>query len=274
MQRRRLGIELRRLREQAGLTIEDVAATLECSHSKVSRIENGQVSATPRDVRDMLDIYKVDREQRDALIQVAREARQKGWWQAYSDAPVVPLVGLETAATQIRQYAATGIPGLLQTTDYARAVIRAARPDLNPQQVDRWIELRMARQKLLIREEPPALLMVLEECGLHRPVGGPSTAREQLRHLAQAAALPAVTLRVLPRTLGEHAGLSGTFTIFEFSDPDDPDVVYLEQATSDIYLESVDEVKQYAAAFDSLWAAALAPRESIGLLASMADGLR
>ena len=132
VQRRRLGIELRRLREEAGKTIDEVAQVLECSDSKVSRIENGQVSATPRDVRDMLDFYGVDLQRRDALVEVTRTARQRGWWQAYRDAPVMPLVGLEVVADRIHAYERWLLPGLLQTRDYARAMISALRPGLPP----------------------------------------------------------------------------------------------------------------------------------------------
>jgi transcriptional regulator with XRE-family HTH domain len=273
VQRRRLGIELRRLREQAGNTIDEVARALECSDSKVSRIETGQVSATPRDVRDMLDLYGVSGEQREALIQVARQARQKGWWQAYGDTLVVPLVGLETAAGEIRAYEPMAVHGLLQTPSYARAIIAALRPDLSRQQVERWVELRIARQALLTREDPPSFTLLLEECVLRRPVGGRQAMREQLQRIAAAAALPAVTLQVLPLTVGEHAAMSGAFTIYRFDDPTDPDVVYLEHTTSDLYLESPEQVERYASAFERLQAAALGPEGSAELVAAAAEAL-
>jgi transcriptional regulator with XRE-family HTH domain len=268
MQRRRLGVELRHIREQTGLTIEDVARRLECSDSKVSRIETGQVSATPRDVRDMLDVYKVDREQRDALVQMAREARHRGWWEAYSDTPVVPLVGLETAASQILEYEPMAVPGLLQTSEYARAVIRVMMPDLPPERVNRWVELRMARQALLNREDPPEFVAVIDECLIHRPVGGREVLRGQLRHLAEAATLPTVTLQVLPLEVGEHAALSGAFTIYRFAEETDPDVVYLEHARGEpFFIETVRDVRRYATAFESLRTMALDPVKSAALLA-------
>jgi transcriptional regulator with XRE-family HTH domain len=274
VQRRRLGIELRRLREQAGKTIEEVARALECSDSKVSRIETGQVSATPRDVRDMLDLYGVRGDQQDALIRFARQARQKGWWQAYSDTPVMPLVGLEAAADQISQYEAIVVPGLLQTQDYARVVIRASRPDLANEQFERWVEVRMARQGLLIRADPPAFSVVLDECLLRRPVGGQELLREQLGHLVEATALPAVTLQVLPLTVGEHSALSGGFTIYSFAEQVDPDVVYLEHARGDLYfVDNTEEVKRYASAFDSLRALALDPDDSVAFLTSLSREL-
>jgi transcriptional regulator with XRE-family HTH domain len=173
VRRRRLGAELRRLREEAGLTIERVAATLECSESKVSRIETGQVGAMPRDVRDMLDLYKVGPEQREALIQIARDARQKGWWHAYTDVPVVPgYVGLEVSAAAIDTFGALLVPGLLQTPEYARTVLEALLPDLSAEQIRRRVELRMARQSILNGEHPPTLRAILDEALLRRPVGG------------------------------------------------------------------------------------------------------
>jgi transcriptional regulator with XRE-family HTH domain len=262
VQRRRLGLELRRLREQAGKTIDDVAQALECSDSKVSRIETGQVSATTRDVRDMLDVYGVRGEQRDFLIQAARDARRKGWWQAYGDALIAPLVGLETAADRVQAYEPMVVHGLLQTVDYTRAIIRAGRPDLPSTQVERWVELRMTRQSLLTRYNPPEFSVVLEEYALYRPVGGVSVLRGQLRRLVEAAKLPSVTLQVLPLTVGEHAALSGAFNIYHFSGPDDPDVVYLEHGASDLYLESAELVQRYTAAFERLRMAALSPEDS------------
>jgi transcriptional regulator with XRE-family HTH domain len=272
MRRRRLGVELRRLREATDLTIERVADSLGCSDSKVSRIETGQVTATSRDVRRMLDLYEITGEQREALLQVAREAQEKGWWQAYSDTLVVPLVGLETAAASIRIYEAIVVPGLLQIADYAHAVINATRPDLLSEQIERWVELRMARRRSLFSQEhPPTLTAVIDESVLRRTVGGPDTMPHQLSYLAEVAARPAVTLRVLPLGAGEHAGMSGSFTVFGFSEPADPDVVYLEHITSDVYLEDAQEVQRYAKAFDQLCSLALPPEDSIKLLISLAE---
>jgi len=273
VRRRRLGIELRRLRDDAGLTIEQVAGALECSDSKISRIETGQVGATPRDVRDMLQLYGVDGQRRDALLQSAREARQRDWWQAYSDTLIVPLVGMEAAASSIRVYETLLVPGLFQTRQYAGTVIRTVRPDLRPEEVERWVEFRMARQSLLARDLPPALSAVLDEALLRRPVGGPAAMGEQLHHLARVAALPTVTLQVLPFAAGHHAGMSGAFTIFSFPEPDDPDVVYLEHTKSDLYLESEEEVRRYASAFDQLRAMALPPDDSVALVVALARSL-
>ena len=206
--RRRLGAELRRLREEAGLTIDQVAEVLECSQSKVSRIETGQVSATPRDVRDMLALYRVPDAQREAMVQIAREARQPGWWQKFVDVPdgVPAYVGLETAATSIDVYMSVIVPALLQTADYARAVIGAVRPDLPGAEIDRRVELRLRRQALLDQDHPPALRVLLDDTVLRRPVGGEAVMAAQRRRLLEDAARPAVTLQVLSTRPGPTPG--------------------------------------------------------------------
>ena len=273
VQRRRLGIELRRLREAAGKTIDEVARVLECSDSKVSRIENGQVSASPRDVRDMLELYGVASRRRDELVEFARAARKKGWWEAYGDTPGVPVVGLEVSAQHILVYETTLVWGLLQTEDYARAVIRAARPELTDGQVERWTQFRIARQELLMQENPPKAEVILEECVLRRPVGGRKVMREQLQHLIGIAALPNLTLRVLPLSVGEHSAIGGAFHVYRFAEQADPDVVYLEQTMSDLYLESPDQVERHATAFERLRLAALTPQRSASMLSALANDL-
>lgn len=270
VRRRRLGAELRRLREEAGLTIERVAKSLECSDSKISRIENGQVGASPRDVRDMLELYEVAAPQRDALIEIAREARQKGWWHAYRDVPVVPAsIGLEDTATAMRMYAALLVPGLLQTRDYASAVLRALQPGLDAEEFERWVDLRIRRQSLLDRADAPALWAILDEAALRRPVGGPQVMAEQLRRLAEAAGRPNVTLQVLPFGAGEHAGMDGGFTIFGFSRSADSDVVHLDNTTGDLYLENPEEIQRYNEVFEQLHTAALGADESLALVVAL-----
>jgi transcriptional regulator with XRE-family HTH domain len=274
VRRRRLGMELRRLREASGLTIDRVADALECSHSKISRIETAQVRATPRDVRDMLEIYGVEGDQREGLIQLAREARQTGWWHAYPDVTKESTyVGLEVAAASIRSYEALLVPGLLQTTEYARAVTRAVRPDQRQEQIERQVELRMARQSLLTQDDPPALWVIIDEGVLCRSVGERGVMSEQLYHLTEVAELPTVTLQVLPFGAGQHAGMDGAFTILGFPEPADPAVVYLENATSDLYLESPEDVRRYTLLFDHLRAAALKPDDSTDYLATLVKQL-
>src|SRR5829696_4827484 len=232
--RRRLGAELRRLREDAGLTIDRVAEALECSQSKVSRIETGQVSATPRDVRDMLELYRVDEDRREAMVQIAREARQRGWWQKFVDVPdgVPAYVGLEAAATSIDVYMSLIVPALLQTPDYARAVIGAVRPDLPRSEIDRRVELRVHRRRLL-----------------------------------EDAERAAITLQLLPVAAGAHAGMDGPFTIFGFPAPAERDVVALDSAADALYLESPEDVARYRRVFELLVPAALSPEASAAILA-------
>jgi transcriptional regulator with XRE-family HTH domain len=266
--RRRLGAELRRLREAAGLTIDRVAEELECSPSKVSRIETGQVSATPRDVRDMLGLYGVDDARLEAMVQVAREARQRGWWQKFVDVPdgVPAYVGLETAATSIDVYMALLVPALLQTPDYARAVIAAVRPDLPRSEIDRRVELRLRRQDLLGQERPPRMRVLLDDTVLRRPVGGPAVMAAQRRRLLADADRPAVTIQVLEAGAGAHAGMDGPFTIFGFPAPAERDVVALDSAADALYLEDAEDVARYRRVFELLLPAARSPEESAAII--------
>jgi transcriptional regulator with XRE-family HTH domain len=269
--RRRLGAELRRLRDKAGLTIDQVAEALECSQSKVSRIETGQVSATPRDVRDMLELYQVDAAQREALVQIAREARQRGWWQKFVDVPdgVPAYVSLEAAATSIDVYMALIVPALLQTAEYARAIIGAVRPDLPGSEIERRVELRVGRQALLDQDNPPALRVLLDDAVLRRPVGGAAVMRGQLQRLLEDAARPGVTVQVLPIGVGAHAGMDGPFTIFGFPAPAEPDIVALDSAADALYLESLEDLRRYRRVFERLLPAALPPEESTAFIAGL-----
>ena len=266
--RRRLGAELRRLREAAGLTIDRVAEELECSPSKVSRIETGQVSATPRDVRDMLGLYGVEDARLEAMVQVAREARQRGWWQKFVDVPdgVPAYVGLETAATSIDVYMALLVPALLQTPDYARAVIAAVRPDLPRSEIDRRVELRLRRQDLLGQERPPRMRVLLDDTVLRRPVGGPAVMAAQRRRLLADADRPAVTIQVLEAGAGAHAGMDGPFTIFGFAAPAERDVVALDSAADALYLEDAEDVARYRRVFELLLPAARSPEDSAAII--------
>lgn len=272
IQRHRLGTELRRLREQAGRTIEEAADALECSDSKVSRIETGQVRVTLRDVRELLDLYGVGGRRREAIIEVAEKARVRAWWQAYGDAPGIPMVGLQAAAAAIQTYEAQLVPGLLQTADYARTVIEAIAPDLDSEQVRRRVELRMERQARLAEDNPPDLTAVLDEAALQRTIGTAEIMGKQLLHLAGAAELSTVTLQVLPFGKRQHAGLSGSFTIFRLPEPD-PAVVFLEQLTRDLYLDTDTELRRYTAAFERLCHLALDPHESVKRIRDLAGNL-
>jgi transcriptional regulator with XRE-family HTH domain len=268
VRRRMLAANLRRLRIAAGMTIDQVAVAIEVSRSKISRIETGTVGASPRDVRDLLELYGIGAEQRDQLLRAAREAREKGWWHAYSD--VLPsnslYVAMEAAAVRIRTYEALLVPGLLQTPAYARAAIHALHPALRPSEVDRWVELRQVRQARLARDDPPVFSTIVDEAVLGRPIGGRSVMREQLRRLVDDGTRSAVTLQVLPFEAGEHAAMYGPFTILGFQNPDQPDVVYLENLARELCLERAEELLRYSEAFDHLQALALDPDASIAFL--------
>jgi len=261
---------LRRRREAAGVTIDGVAERLECSASKISRIETGHTSATPRDVRDMLEIYGVLGAECDELVQIAREARQKGWWHPYSTVLTGAYVGLEAAAQSVRAYEQQVVPGILQTEEYAKAMIKAARPDITADEVDRRVRVRLGRQSLLNQDDPIELWVVLDEAVVSRPVGGDGVMRAQLERLVEASDLPNVTLQILPFEAGGHAGMDGTFAILDFPEPSDPDVVYAENATGGLFLEKSDELRKYQFIFDHIRAAALGPEESVAYIAKLA----
>ncbi|MFC4856157.1 helix-turn-helix domain-containing protein [Actinophytocola glycyrrhizae] len=274
VRRRRLAARLRELRENANLTIDEVGDKLECSASKISRIETGHVGVTPRDVRDMLEVYGVGDDEREALVQLAREARRKGWWHAYNEVFTGSFVGLESDASFLHTHQALLVPGLLQTEAYTRAVIRAIRPDAAEADVELRVRARINRQKLITEESnPPQYWAVLDEAVLHRVVGGPEAMREQLKKLVELASLPHVTLQVVPFSAGSHAGMEGPFLILGFPEQADPDVVYVENTTSGVYLEQPEDVHRYTLMFDHLRAAALKPDDTVEMVDRTADRL-
>jgi transcriptional regulator with XRE-family HTH domain len=270
VRRRRLAAELRRLRDQAQLTIDDVAEKLKCSASKISRIETGHVGVSTKDARELLRLYGLPDDQVEALVQLAREARRKGWWHAYQEAFTGAFVGLEAEASSLRAYQALLVPGLLQTEDYTRAVIRAARPDATAAQIEKRVQARLARQQLLTEADPPQYWAVIDEAVLCRSVGGPRVMLAQLNWLVDRAALPHVTIQVLPFSAGAHAGMEGPFLILGFPEQADPDVVYVDNTTAGIYLEDPAEILRYTLMFDHLRAAALGPDAS---LTRMTEGM-
>jgi hypothetical protein len=271
IRRRRLGAELRKYRDAAGVTIDVVADRLGCSASKVSRIETGHTGATPRDVQDMLDIYGVHGTESEELVQIAKEARLKGWWHPYSTVLTGAYVGLEAAAQAVRAYEQQVVPGLLQCEAYARAMIRAARPDITSEDMDRRVRVRMERQSLLIQDDPIDLWVVLDEAVVSRPVGGDAVMRDQLKRLVEAADLPNVTLQILPFAAGAHAGMDGTFAILDFPEVEDPNVVFAENATGGLFLEKNEELIKYVSIFDHIQATALPPEASQAMIANLAE---
>lgn len=270
---RRLARALRHLREEAGLTIEEIAEKLEMSASTVSRMETAQVGVRPRDLKFLLDMYEVSEAERDQLLQIARERRQQRWWREYADLPSILFAGLEEDASAIWQYSTQLIPGLLQTEAYARAVLQAIRLDAKPGDVERRLELRIHRQELLTSEHAPEYWVVLDEAVVLRQVGGPAIMADQLGELIEAARRPNVTLQVLPFTSGEHAGMDGEFTVFHYLESADPDVVYIENTGSDLYLEAPEVTRRYSKIFDHLRAAAQNPAESIRTLGGIQSEL-
>ncbi|GAA3435823.1 hypothetical protein GCM10018954_054300 [Kutzneria kofuensis] len=219
VRKRRLASELRRLREAAGLTIEDVGEKLECSPSKISRIETLRVGVTPRDVRDMLLLYGVPEEQREYLVQIAREARIKGWWESFGDVGRGAFLGFEAEAAILRTYNAMLVPGLAQSEAYIRALIAEGAPDMSPDEAERRITMRLTRKRILEREDPPRVSFVLDESVLRRPVGGPEVMRTQLEHLVDLSTRPNVTFQVIPFAHRSYPGMGASFVIMEFPDP-------------------------------------------------------
>jgi len=275
--RRRLGLELRRLREAAGIKLDQVAPQVDLTVSTLSRIETGKAPCRTTYLTAMLDMYGVsDPQQIQLLKDMAREGQRKGWWADYDDLPVEfgIYVGLEATAASVRAYEAQLVPGLLQTRDYARALHRAWDKKASAKHIDRLTELRMKRQEVLTRPDAPLeLWAVLDEAVLRRPVGGRKVMRAQLGKLLEATDLPNLTLQVLPFSCGAHAGHGGAFSILEFPNRTDAEVVYVESVAGIIYLEKDRDVRARAEAFDRLRAAALAPGASADLIEQVAQEL-
>jgi transcriptional regulator with XRE-family HTH domain len=251
-----LGTQLRQLREAKGITREDAGYTIRASGSKISRMELGRVGFKPRDVADLLTLYGVTGpDERRVLLALAEEANQPGWWHRFSD--VLPgwfqaYVGLEAAAALIRTYEVQFVPGLLQTPDYSRAVVSLGRNRIAREEIERRVDLRITRQQVLYRPRPVRLWAVVDEAALRRPIGGREIMRAQIDHLMSAAKSPSVTLQVIPFGSGGHAGAGGSFTILRFADHQMPDVVYLEQLTSALYLDRREDVDAYLEAMERL----------------------
>ena len=244
-----VGIRLRRLRESAGISRETAAEEIRSSDSKISRLELGRTGFKQRDVADLLTFYGLtDEGERQALLELAKQASAPGWWQRYDD--VVPswfesYVGLEQAAAVIRNYAVQFVPDLLQTEEYARSALRLCHPDDDSARLDRRVALRMGRQHLLHRPAPPKVWAVIDETALRRPIGSRATMRLQLGHLLDVAELPHVSVQVMPFSTGGHPAAGGAVTFLRFTECDLPDIVYLEQLFSAVYLDKPNAVAPY-----------------------------
>ncbi|HEY1917194.1 MAG TPA: helix-turn-helix transcriptional regulator [Streptosporangiaceae bacterium] len=275
VRRRLLGAGLRRLREQAGYSLDDAARVLECDRSKISRIETGQRGVRPKELRELLGEYGVPEDRRDALVAIARQAHQTGWWQSYSHVlsdAYQDYISLEASAMSTWTYEAQLIPGLLQTEEYARAIASASLVKENQEQQNQFVQARLARQQILTREQPLELWAVLSEGALRQLVGGREVMRSQLAHLVEIShSQPNVNLQVLPYAAGAHAATSGPFLIMKFPDAPDLSVVYLEGQTGGIYLESTEEVARYTMVFDHLRASALSTVATVRLIEEVAS---
>ncbi|MFF7966551.1 helix-turn-helix domain-containing protein [Streptomyces sp. NPDC007903] len=264
VKRRRLGAELRRLRQASGLKSTEVAEQLMVSQPKVSHLENGRRAISPRDVRDLCVLYGVtDQQAIDALLQMAKESGQQGWWHAYGDIPQSVYIALEADATSLHTYEPLVIPPLLQSPAYAHAVIQETIPQLTVEQAGTRLKVRLRRQHRIYHPARPLRLrVVLDESALRRVVGSPDIMREQMQHLNALAAEPHITVQVLPYAAGAHSGLSGQFSILRFADGPAAEVVYLERFTSDLYLDKPSDVQHYSVLHDRLQAEALSPAGS------------
>jgi len=267
-----LGGQLRDLRVKNGITREAAGDAIRGSHAKISRLELGRTGFKERDIRDLLTFYGVtDAEERERFLDLARQANEPGWWHRYSD--LLPswfgtYLGLEQAATKIRTYEAHLVPGLLQTPEYARAVMSLGYEDAD---MDRRVQVRIRRQEVLRRAEPPIIWAIIDEAALHRPVGGSRVHREQMEHLIELAELPNVTVQVLPYSAGEHAAAGSSFSILRFAETELPDIVYLEHLTSALYLDRKQDLALYLSVMDRLSVQAEAPGESLKILAEYAE---
>jgi transcriptional regulator with XRE-family HTH domain len=268
VRRRELGALLRTLRTEQGLTVEQAAERLMVSPSKVSRMETGHGIVTPRDIRDLCDLYGItDEAGRDHMIKLAAEGKQQAWWQSY-DLGYATYVGLEAEAETISAFQSSVVYGLLQTADYARAGHEATMPRLSPDQIELQIEAKLTRQRILTRVNPPRLAVVLDEAALHRMVGGRQVMAVQLAKILDTSALLNVSVQVLPFERGSHPAVESNFAIVELPSPT-PGLVYVEGLIGSVYLERAEDHKRYAEIFSNLQSIALSPQDSANLIANL-----
>jgi transcriptional regulator with XRE-family HTH domain len=272
---RRLIVELKRLRDERDLSREQVADRIGTSETSVFRYEKGETRPQPAVVASMLDLYEVKDAERDELLEMARDARKRGWWHRHRQT-LKPgfdsYIGLEAAASVVRTYEAQTVPGLLQTGAYARANVLATSANVVPAEVEEKVSVRISRQDLVTRStDPIQIAAILDEAVLRRQVGGPQAMQQQIRHLIAMATLPNVVIHVLPFAVGAHPGMEGPFCLLSFPEPDDPDLVYLEQATSGLVPEEPEEVRRYTLMFGTLLGKALPAVESVTFMTHIAE---
>jgi transcriptional regulator with XRE-family HTH domain len=272
-----LGSLLHRLRTDAEVTADQAADAIRASRSKISRVENGRVGFKVRDVEDLLRLYRVaDSPMREKVMTLVRQANAPGWWSRYADVTAdwfAEYLGLETAASLIRSFEMQFVHGLFQTREYARAVTLLGHSAAPAEEIDRRVALRVRRQELLTGPEVPRVWSILDEGALRRPVGGRVVMRRQLDRVMELSDLRNVTIQVVPFDAGGHAGAGGSFTMLRFLAEEVPDIVYIEQLTSALYLDKREDVDHYLEVMDSLGTEALTPAESLSLVAKIRDDL-
>jgi transcriptional regulator with XRE-family HTH domain len=272
-----LGSLLHRLRTEAEVTADQAADAIRASRSKISRVENGRVGFKVRDVEDLLRLYQVaDSPMREKVMTLVRQANAPGWWSRYADVTAdwfAEYLGLETAAALIRSFEMQFVHGLFQTPEYARAVTLLGHSGAPAEEIDRRVALRVRRQELLVGPEAPKVWSILDEGALRRPVGGPAVMGRQLDRVMELSDLRNVTIQVMPFDAGGHAGAGGSFTMLRFLAEEVPDIVYIEQLTSALYLDKREDVDHYLEVMDSLGTEALPPAESLSLIAKIRDDL-
>ena len=271
VRQRELGLRLKELRNGLGLTVDHVAEQLLCSATKISRIETATRRASLRDVRDLCQLYGVSEHGTAELMNLARQAREPGWWTEYDDLNLGPYPGLEQEATALTHFSMYFVHGLLQTEDYARTIIKAINPKINQKVLDDRVEARLRRQQVLDQENRPRLRSLLDEGTLRRQVGGPTVMSAQLSKMLQSVHEEKATVQVIPFNSGAHASVDGDFTYLEFADSSLPDLVYVEGLMSNLYQERPAELERYREALEYLRDAALSPRDSLSLIAEIKD---
>lgn len=275
LRRRELAARLRALRHAARLNIEEVARELGCSPTKISRIETGQRGAILRDVRDLCRLYQVLPAEQEQLLALARESKEKAWWQAYDIDPTFrTLIGLQSAATAIAEYQPSFVPGLLQTPEYARAILRGMGEFRSDQEIDDQVMLRTTRQQILDRADPPYFSFIVDEAAIRRLVGGREVLRRQLDALLAAAARPRISVQVIDYDAGSHPGLTSNFAIVEIESSAASSIVFVEGNVGDFYLEGNADLKRFRRIFDQLRSIALSPQKSLDFIASARDQIR
>ncbi len=274
VRQRELGTRLRQMRNERGMTVEEVAASLLCSATKISRLETGSRRPSLRDVRDLCTLYDVDDPTSAGLMRLAREAREQGWWTRYEDLKLDPYIGLEQAATSITSYSMHYVPALLQTEDYARLAIKGLNPKIDPDVHHQHVEARLRRQRLLRRERPPRYRVLIDEAVLHRAVGGAAVMMNQLDALLEAERLDAAAIQVIPFGSGAGASQDSNFVLLEFEENQDlGPVVFVEGLAADQYLERQPDISRYREAVEYLRDSALGPRDSMQLIAGLREKL-